>query len=128
MCVTDRAYNVLNYNDQFAQTFLSTAAARQAARRLNLMRALLLDPRTRKQTATSVEWVQELTAELVESVALSPADADLQQLHAEVAADSLVGPAYEDAPGYTYPDRQSKFLLSHTLPGLGLRQIILVWE
>lgn len=125
-CVTDHAYNVLSFNEDFTKVYPAVAGG--PAGQHNLLRALLLDPQAREQAATSPEWIQELTAELAEAAAFYPADATLQELHQAVAADHLIGPLYEEAPSYTYPDRDCKYVLSHALPGPGLRQLTLVCE
>ncbi|MGW2028538.1 MmyB family transcriptional regulator, partial [Streptomyces decoyicus] len=125
-CLTDLAYNIRNHNDQFATLLPHAATGPSAGPRPNLIRATLLNPQAPQWTGNSTEWAEELTAELVEAVALHPNNPELLELHEEVAADPEAGPVYADAHRYTFPDRDSTVVVSHSFPELNTRQVILV--
>ncbi|MGW2028523.1 MmyB family transcriptional regulator [Streptomyces decoyicus] len=125
-CHTDLAYNIRSHNDQFTALLPHAATGPSAGPRPNLIRATLLRPQASKWADNSTEWAEELTAELVEAVALHPNNRELLELHEEVAADSVAGPVYADAHRYAYPDRDSKVVVSHSFPELNTRQVILV--
>ncbi|MFJ5804254.1 helix-turn-helix domain-containing protein [Streptomyces decoyicus] len=125
-CLTDLAYNIRSHNDQFAVLLPHAAASSSAGPRPNLIRATLLHPQASQWTDNSTEWTEELTAELTEAVSLHPDNHELLELHEEVAADPSAGPVYADAHRYTYPDRDSKVVISHSYPELNTRQVTLV--
>ncbi|MEJ8652682.1 helix-turn-helix domain-containing protein [Streptomyces sp. MS1.AVA.3] len=125
-CLTDLAYNIRSYNDQFAALLPHAASGSSAGPRPNLIRATLLRPQASQWTDNCTEWAEELTAELIEAVSLHPDNPELLQLHEEVAADPEAGPVYADAHRYAFPDRDSKVVVSHSFPELNTRQVILV--
>ncbi|MGW9171080.1 MmyB family transcriptional regulator [Streptomyces decoyicus] len=125
-CLTDLAYNIRSHNDQFAALLPHAAISSSADPRPNLIRATLLRPQASQWTGNSAEWAEELTAELVEAIALHPNNPELLELHEEVAADPETGPVYADAHHYTFPDRDSKVVVSHSFPELNTRHVILV--
>ncbi|MFI1203436.1 helix-turn-helix domain-containing protein [Streptomyces sp. NPDC020883] len=127
-CVTDLAYNIASHNDLFATLLPHAATSGPAAARPNLMRAALLQPYADRWSANSPEWQEELTAELIESVALHQDHPELQQLHTEVSEDPVAGPVYANAPRYVFPDRDCKLLLSRTFPELGVRHLFFLCE
>ncbi|MGW7640249.1 MmyB family transcriptional regulator [Streptomyces decoyicus] len=125
-CLTDLAYKIRSHNDQFTALLPHAAIGPSAGPRPNLIRATLLRPQASQWADNSTEWTEELTAELVEAVALHPDNPELLELHEEVAADPEAGPVYADAHRYVYPDRDSKVVVSHSFPELNTRQVILV--
>ncbi|MFD0169914.1 hypothetical protein ACFVJH_38175 [Streptomyces decoyicus] len=125
-CLTDLAYNIRSHNDQFATLLPHAAITPSAGPRPNLLRATPLRPQASQWADNSAEWTEELTAELIEAVSLHPDNRELLGLHEEVAADPVAGPVYADAHRYTYPDRDSKVVVSHSFPELNTRQVILI--
>ena len=125
-CITDLAYTIHSHNDQFAALLPHAAISAAEVPRPNLMRTMLLSSQPRDQTPNTEGWAEELTAELIESVAMHPDHPELHELHAEVAADDRMRPIYEKAGEYTYPDRDCKVVLSHTIAELQVRHLILV--
>ncbi|AWN24869.1 helix-turn-helix domain-containing protein [Streptomyces sp. NEAU-S7GS2] len=125
-CRTDLAYNIRSHNDQFAALLPHAVIGSSADPRPNLMRAMLLWPPASEWAGSSAEWAEELTAELVEAIAVNPDNRELLELHEEVAADPVAGPVYANAHRYIFPDRDCKVVVSHSFPELNTRQLILV--
>ncbi|ANZ13423.1 hypothetical protein ACH4YO_37885 [Streptomyces noursei] len=115
-CLVDTNFALLEYNEPFANLL---RVGKRRLSRANLMELVLLEEVTRERWPDWEAWHEMLLAELIEAVALHWEESpELQQLHATIRADPISGPAYQKAPGYTFPDLNRKLLIRLVRPGV----------
>ncbi|MFB7631930.1 hypothetical protein ACFC0M_13410 [Streptomyces sp. NPDC056149] len=115
-CLTDAAFNLLDHNAEFA-TMLGPLTVDQSSH-TNVMRLLLLDASAPTAHRSKEAWHAPLAAELIEAVALHANDPDLRQLHADALRNPTVGPLYRGSAAYTFPDQNSRILVTTLHPGV----------
>ncbi|MFK0291936.1 hypothetical protein ACIQU6_15890 [Streptomyces sp. NPDC090442] len=115
-CLTEAAFNLLDHNAELA-TMLGSLTDHQSSR-ANLMRRLLLDDSVPTGRPATEVWRAPLAAELIEAVALHANDPDLRQLHADALRNPTIGPLYRGSASYTFPDQNSRILVTTLHPGV----------
>lgn len=111
--ITDASWNVVTYNEHFADLFPN----RQTPK--NTMRWMLLDPQAREQlTDWKTAWAPLVLPQFRAGVAARPTDPVLRSLEKDVTADPDLAELWETGGAHIHPDGDERPLV-HALHGPG---------